>query len=79
MEAEKPDFVGVTGDVVSGWKWDGKEKDWVTKKYEAFTKVMGDTYWAATAGNHDFEADLGREEWGEVARRQNKSLNDAYP
>ena len=31
LDQEKPDLVVVTGDVVSGYAWDGKTKPWVAK------------------------------------------------
>jgi len=31
LEKEKPDFAVVTGDVVSGYAWDGKTQGWYAK------------------------------------------------
>ncbi len=55
IEWEKPDFVAVTGDVVSGYAWDGHTQGWYKENYEVFMKAMNETeaWWALTAGNHD--------------------------
>ena len=55
IEWEKPDFVAVTGDVVSGYAWDGLTQGWYKENYELFMKAMNETgaWWALTAGNHD--------------------------
>jgi predicted MPP superfamily phosphohydrolase len=36
IETEKPDFTVVTGDVVSGYAWDGETKPWFSKIYDRF-------------------------------------------
>ena len=53
----------ITGDVVSGYAWDGYTKPWYAKQYANFAKAMYDKKmpWALTAGNHDTKADLTRE------------------
>ena len=33
LDYEKPDFVVITGDLVSGYAWDGKTKNWVAGKW----------------------------------------------
>jgi len=33
LELEKPDFVSVTGDCVSGYAWDGKTQGWYKEQY----------------------------------------------
>ena len=55
IEIEKPDIAIVTGDCVSGYAWDGKQKGWYEHHYRKFVQAMIDTntYWALTAGNHD--------------------------
>jgi hypothetical protein len=63
LDWEKPDLVVITGDVISGWKWDGKTPDWAK---EMWTKGMQPMIerglnWATTAGNHDSQADLTRD------------------
>ena len=60
LEIEKPDFIAVTGDVISGFAWDTKKRPWYSTKYKAFTKAMIESGipWALTGGNHDEEGDL---------------------
>ncbi len=37
LKAEKPDFVAITGDVVSGYAWDEKTYPWYAVHYHKFT------------------------------------------
>lgn len=76
LDQEKPDLVVVTGDVVSGYAWDGKTRPWVAKQYDKMAQVLIEKghYWATTAGNHDEEGDLTRAEISEVDRSYNMSL-----
>lgn len=76
LEAEKPDLAIITGDVVSGYAWDGVTKPWAALQYENMTKVLIEhkMYWATTAGNHDEEADLTREQVSELDRSFDYSL-----
>lgn len=76
LETEKPDFVVVTGDVVSGYAWDGKTPGWFAQVYKNFTIPLYEhnMHWAFTAGNHDSQADLTREEISEVDRSYNLSV-----
>lgn len=55
IEAENPDLAVVTGDVVSGYAWDGETKPWFSKVYHKFadTLTKHNINWALTAGNHD--------------------------
>ena len=64
IEWEKPELAVVTGDVISGNKWDKRTIGWAEKQYRKMTEVMTQCkqYWAFTAGNHDCEADLDREQ-----------------
>lgn len=76
LDHEKPDMVVVTGDVISGYAWDGKEEGWYAKHYQNFTKVMYEYNmpWALTAGNHDTQGDLTREQVSELDRTYNLSM-----
>ena len=62
VDQERPDLAVVTGDVVSGYSWDGKTKGWFAKVYDKFAQILTKMKmnWAFTAGNHDTEADLDR-------------------
>jgi len=60
----KPDIVVLTGDIVSGYAWDRKSKDFYLSCWNQWSKVFEDNkvYYAYTFGNHDEEADLTREQ-----------------
>lgn len=75
LELEKPDFVSVTGDCVSGYAWDGKTQGWYKEQYLQFVRAMieANVSWALTAGNHDTQADLTREQISELDRTFNNS------
>jgi len=66
----------VTGDVVSGYAWDDVTRPWAALQYKNFTDVLMrlNMRWATTAGNHDTEADLNREQISELDRSFPNSL-----
>ena len=76
IDLEDPDVVIVTGDVVSGYAWDGKTKPWAAIQYAKMADAITakGKYWATTAGNHDEEGDLTREQISEVDRSFSNSL-----
>lgn len=51
----KPDLAVLTGDMVSGYGWDGKEKDFYYKRWKKFTQSFSDNklLYAYALGNHD--------------------------
>lgn len=51
----KPDLAVLTGDMVSGYAWDGKSKNFFLTGWKKFTKVFRDNklLYAYTCGNHD--------------------------
>jgi len=55
LQMEQPDFAVVTGDVVSGYAWNGKTLDWYAQQFKTFTQPLYEynMHWAFTAGNHD--------------------------
>ncbi len=63
IDLEKPQLVMVTGDIISGNKWDKKTLPWASVQYNKLTSVLTEKKqpWAYTAGNHDCEADLNRQ------------------
>jgi len=76
IEWEDPDVIIVTGDVVSGYAWDGQTRPWAAIQYAKMADVITakGKYWATTAGNHDEEADLTREQISELDRSFSNSL-----
>jgi len=59
---EKPDLAVLTGDMVSGYAWD-KSEGWYKKQWDKWTEAFknkNQTY-MYIQGNHDSEADIGRE------------------
>lgn len=64
LDAERPDLVVISGDLVSGWWWNKIDTDWYKGFWEQLTQPMikRNISWAIVLGNHDIEADLsGRE------------------
>jgi len=63
LEAEQPDIVILTGDMVSGYAWNGTH-GWFAKRWEQLTAPMikYQIPYALALGNHDDEADLTRDE-----------------
>jgi predicted MPP superfamily phosphohydrolase len=61
---EQPDFVINTGDVVSGYMWDGETTPWTSIYWNKFATTIQDAgyHWASTAGNHDTQGDLTRQQ-----------------
>lgn len=62
LDAEKPDLVINTGDVVSGYMWDGQTRPWTQIYWDRMMSVLTEMgyNWASTAGNHDSQGDLTR-------------------
>ena len=63
LDLENPDLVIITGDMVSGYAWDGSES-WYSPLHYRYTQPMRTRSipWALTLGNHDSEADLSGDE-----------------
>ena len=53
---EHPDFVAFTGDMVTGYNWDGT-KGWFERIWKLFTKVVTENKipYGYVLGNHDVE------------------------
>lgn len=56
MSMENPDFVAFSGDMVSGYNWDGSE-GWLRRQWKDVTRIVSEykTPYAVTLGNHDVE------------------------
>lgn len=54
----------ITGDVVSGYAWDGKTRPWADYHYKKLNVPFekAGVYFAVAAGNHDDDGDLNRTE-----------------
>lgn len=63
IEKEQPDFIAITGDIVSGQAWDLEETKFWEKHYDILAKTLVnyDTPWGIVPGYHDFESDLGQQ------------------
>lgn len=40
LSIEKPDFVAVTGDVISDYAWKREQKNWGAQMFDRFASVM---------------------------------------
>ena len=76
VAAERPDIAVVTGDSVSGYEWDNKTSPWTALLYKKVTDTLTEIGmpWAMTAGNHDTEGDLSREELSAFDRSHELSM-----
>lgn len=61
VEKEEPDFIAVTGDLISGFYWDQKEHiaEFWGHHHKMFVFLMNEINvpWGFVPGDHDFEAD----------------------
>ena len=60
VSKEQPDFIAITGDVVSGQAWDREEKKFWEKHYKPLAKTLAnlEVPWGLVPGYHDFETDI---------------------
>lgn len=80
LDSEKPDLVVLTGDMVSGYAWDGS-KSWYAQLHARYIQPMRKRAvpWALTLGNHDIEADLNGEEIMRLDAGENLSVSRPGP
>lgn len=80
LDLENPDLVVITGDMVSGYAWDGREQ-WYAQQHARYIQPMQKRGipWALTLGNHDIEADLNGEEIMRLDSAWNLSLSRPGP
>lgn len=64
---EKPDFVAFTGDLLTGYLWNGTA-DWFYDRWSPHAALLTKfgIPWGYALGNHDGEADLNRRECVEL-------------
>jgi predicted MPP superfamily phosphohydrolase len=58
-EKERPDFVAITGDLISGQAWDRQEPHFWERHYVMIAETLTNLQvpWGMVPGFHDFEAD----------------------
>lgn len=66
----------VTGDVVSGFMWDGVTRPWYAPIYDKMFSMISEMgyNWTMTAGNHDSQGDLTRSEVHDLDMSYDMSL-----
>eukprot|EP00026_Physarum_polycephalum_P007086 Phypoly_transcript_07140.p1 GENE.Phypoly_transcript_07140~~Phypoly_transcript_07140.p1 ORF type:complete len:451 (+),score=36.16 Phypoly_transcript_07140:269-1621(+) len=81
LDAEKPDLVIITGDLVSGYEWRGMPWGWFKSLWEKLIAPMEKRgiRWAVALGNHDVEGDLDGEEIVTLDRAHDLSLTQHSP
>ena len=59
---ENPDFIAITGDIVSGQAWDHESKKFWETHYKLLANELTSlqTPWAIVPGYHDFESDINQ-------------------
>jgi len=77
---ENPNLVSLSGDIVSGYDWNGTS-NWFRDMFNQALQPMIDseTYWAYTLGNHDDEGDWNRTQIIDYAITCNYSLCQKGP
>jgi hypothetical protein len=77
----KPDLIVVTGDMVSGYLYDGKTPNFFKSKWDQCTGVYAETKtpYAFTFGNHDSQADLSNVDIGKLESSHPYSLLSTTP
>lgn len=91
VQAEDPDFIAFTGDMVSGrlqklgylptgYSWN-KSQGWYEAMWHRWTKVIYETKkpYCYTLGNHDSEADLDRQEIVKLDMTNPYSYTQLFP
>lgn len=77
---EKPDLAVLTGDMVSGYAWDQSE-GWYEKQWEKWTQAFKNTNqtYMYIQGNHDSEADIGRDAVTAIDMQLDISITEQGP
>mmetsp|Transcript_23802 Transcript_23802/g.42103 ORF Transcript_23802/g.42103 Transcript_23802/m.42103 type:complete len:373 (-) Transcript_23802:1496-2614(-) len=75
LDWEKPDLVVITGDLVSGYRWQGQDH-WFESLHAKFVQPLEarNIPWAYALGNHDTEGDLIGDQIVEIDRNHTLSL-----
>ena len=74
---EKPDFIAITGDIVSGQAWDRQTPRFWERYYTplATTLTNEQVPWGIVPGFHDYEADLNSQNMLEIEAQQRYSAS----
>ena len=76
---EQPDFIAITGDVVSGQSWDRFEQNFWERHYKPLADTLASLQvpWGLVPGFHDFETDLNSD--GMMALEQKQKYAASMP
>jgi len=68
VDKERPDFIAITGDIVSGQAWDRLSGHFWEHNYTMLAELLGELQvpYGLVPGFHDFEADLNSKQMLEV-------------
>eukprot|EP00358_Blepharisma_japonicum_P006876 CAMPEP_0202942298 /NCGR_PEP_ID=MMETSP1395-20130829/2454_1 /ASSEMBLY_ACC=CAM_ASM_000871 /TAXON_ID=5961 /ORGANISM="Blepharisma japonicum, Strain Stock R1072" /LENGTH=288 /DNA_ID=CAMNT_0049638353 /DNA_START=152 /DNA_END=1018 /DNA_ORIENTATION=+ len=80
LQWEKPDFVAFTGDLITGYLWNGTA-DWFYDRWSPHAALLTKfgVPWGYALGNHDGEADLDRRQCVELDMTAPFSLSKTGP
>ena len=69
---EQPDFIAITGDVVSGQAWDRYEEKFWEKHYKPLASTLANLKvpWGLVPGFHDFETNINSQDMLELEQKQ---------
>jgi len=81
IEEENPDFVMLSGDMISAYEWDFLNEETYKKTWNLFTEPMRkrNIPWSITFGNHDAEGSMTAYEMLELDRSYRLSLSEHGP
>lgn len=81
IDWESPDLAILTGDMVSGYAWDGKTSGWYQKQWQKWTQAFEEKQlnYMYVQGNHDSQADLSRDAIADLDMSLNFSLTEKGP
>lgn len=76
-DKEKPDFVAITGDIVSGQAWDHEETQFWERHYRLIADTLKslDIPWGIVPGYHDFEADASPKHMMDIEAQEKYSTS----
>ena len=71
----------LTGDMVSGYAWDGKTEGWYESQWNKWTQAFVEKKlpYMYVQGNHDSQADIGRDEVATLDMTLDISMTEKGP